>query len=187
MCVHRGDSFRAEFSKLGEIRSILPENVHVMALTATATNSTRAAAIRTLDVQSPTIVSIHPSKQNLIYYVAEKSSVSTSFAPIISKLSQLRSKMGKVIIFCRTYDQVTTVYYHFKRQLGVGFTEPPGALDIMQFRLVDMFTHCTHKSVKDSILHHFKEDSPLRVVVATVAFGMGIDCPDIGHHPLGCP
>lgn len=179
MHTYRGDVFRPEFGKLGEIRSIFPENVHLMALTATATNSTRAAVIKTLDMQSPTIVSVYPDKKNILYYVAEKSSISESFAPIVSKLSQVRSKMDKVIIFCRTYDQVTAIYGHFKRQLGTGFTEPPGAPDIMQCRLVDMFTHCTHKSVKDSVLQNFKEDSSLRIVIATVAFGMGVDCPDI--------
>ena len=37
----RGDCFRREFSRLGELRSVIPENVNVMALTATATVSTR--------------------------------------------------------------------------------------------------------------------------------------------------
>lgn len=87
--------------------------------------------------------------------------------------------MGKVIIFCRTYDEVTSIYFHLKHQLGVGFTEPPGAPDITQFRLIDMYTHCTHTAVKDAILLHFKQDSNLRIVVATIAFSLGVDCPDI--------
>ena len=142
---------------------------------ATAINSTRAAIIRILDMQSPTVVSVHPAKQNM-YYVAEKSDSSKSFTPIIRNLSLQRSKLGKTIIFCRTYDQVTTIYYYFKQKLGVGLTDPPGAPDIMEFRLVDMYTHCTHKSVNDYIKKNFKEESPLRVVIA---FGMGIDCPNI--------
>ena len=42
-----------------------------------------------------------------------------------------------------------------------------------------MYTHCTHTAVKDAILVHFKEDSNLRIVVATIAFGLGVDCLDI--------
>ena len=38
--VYRGDEFRPEFTHLGEIRSVLPSHVHIMATTATATDST---------------------------------------------------------------------------------------------------------------------------------------------------
>ena len=55
-CLCRGDTFRPEFSHLGEVRSIVPESVHVMALTATATNTTRAAIIKILDMQKPIII-----------------------------------------------------------------------------------------------------------------------------------
>ena len=42
-----------------------------------------------------------------------------------------------------------------------------------------MFTHCTHPSVKASVMEWFTKPSSLRVVIATVAFGMGINCPDV--------
>ena len=48
------------------------------------------------------------------------------------------------------------------------------------FRLVDMFTSCTRPDVKDTVLKSFsRADSHLRVVIATVAFGMGLDCPNV--------
>ncbi len=39
-----------------------------------------------------------------------------------------------------------------------------------------MYTHCTHESVKDKIIEQFTKQSSLRVVIATIAFAMGIDC-----------
>ena len=42
-----------------------------------------------------------------------------------------------------------------------------------------MFSACTRPVVKDAILAQFSSDSSLRVVVATIAFGMGLDCPDV--------
>ena len=42
-----------------------------------------------------------------------------------------------------------------------------------------MFSACTRPDVKDAILSRFSSDSSLHVVVATIAFGMGLDCPDV--------
>ena len=57
-------------------------------------------------------------------------------------------------------------------------TEPVGARDFSIFRLVDMFTACTPPDIKKHILHSFcSVEGVLRVGVATVAFGMGINCP----------
>lgn len=48
--------------------------------------------------------------------------------------------------------------------------------------------HGTDADVKNKIVANFTHDSPLRIVISTVAFGMGIDCPDVRLivH-LGCP
>ena len=69
----------------------------------------------------------------------------------------------------------------FKAGLGNAFTEPSDAPDLSKFRLVDMFTSCSDQQVKDNIIELFTSKSQLRIVIATVAFGMGIDCPDVHH------
>ena len=85
-----------------------------------------------------------------------------------------------MIVFCRRYEECASLYQYFHTSLGNEFTEPIGAPDISRFRLVDMFTHPTKKDVKDSIIRSFcQPDSHLRLVICTVAFRMGIDCPNV--------
>ena len=60
------------------------------------------------------------------------------------------------------------------------FTEPVGAPNLAQFRLVDMYTSVTCKLLHDSIVALFSNgDAPFRIVICTIVFGMGIDCVDI--------
>ena len=68
------------------------------------------------------------------------------------------------------------------------FLEPQDAPDRSGFRLVEMYSKLTDVDVKEDILKSFTRTSPLRNVCATVAFGMGVDCPDVEQiiH-LGAP
>ena len=87
--------------------------------------------------------------------------------------------MPRVLIYARSYNLCSQVYLFFKQELMEEFTEPISAPDLSQFRLVDMFLSVTEPDHKDHILSSFTSASHLRVVIATVAFGMGVDCPDI--------
>ena len=42
-----------------------------------------------------------------------------------------------------------------------------------------MFSSCTDETTKNKIIKLFTKQSQLRIVIATVAFGMGINCPDV--------
>ena len=67
-----------------------------------------------------------------------------------------------------------------KSRLSKEFTEPVGAPDLARFRLVDMFSACIHPDVKEAIIIGFSTPhSNLRVVIATIAFGMGMDSPNV--------
>ena len=61
--------FHCEYSQLGDIRSVIPDEVHVIALTATATIETRSIIIRSLNMVKPLVVSLHPGKSNISYSV----------------------------------------------------------------------------------------------------------------------
>lgn len=148
-----------------------------MALIATATLSTRKYITRCLNMQSPAVIYVPPVST---YFVAEKpkGGIQASFRSIAEKLKEDRN-MGRIIIFCRTYASVIAIHQYFLVALGEYSTEPKGSPNYAVNRVVDMYTHCTHQAVKNTILEQFTSPSPLRIVIATVAFGMGIDCPDV--------
>ena len=64
--------------------------------------------------------------------------------------------------------------------LEMGWRIVYGAPDLPEFRLVNMFTRCTHADVKSTVVTNFTSTkSHLRIVVATIAFAMRLDCPDV--------
>ena len=155
-----------------------------MALTATATLTTRKFIIKSLIMQKPDIIYVSPARDNILYTVVDKpkDGVGDFFKHIVGTLKVERSNMGWIIIFCKTYTNIISVYQYFKRQLGEYFTEPKGyPTNNVIYRMVDVYTQCTHDSVKKKIVTQFTKESPLRVVIATIAFGMGINCPDMRH------
>lgn len=179
--MYRGESFRKEFSNLGEVRSLIPQKARVMALTATATVKTRRAICKTLGMSNPVVVADSPNKPNIKYIVhLHPGTLEETFASVVEELRLYRRYTERVIIFCRTYDACPQIYLYMRARLGREMTDPIGAPDIATFRMVDMFTACTRSDIKDTILKSFVDpNSQLRIVIATIAFGMGLDCPNV--------
>ena len=60
----RGHFFCKEFSRLGEVRSLIPRNCPLMALTAT---QTRSNIIKILGMKYPHVITQSPHKPNMLY------------------------------------------------------------------------------------------------------------------------
>ena len=84
-------------------------------------------------------MSLHPGKCNISYSV-EKSSLHQAFEHLCEKLKLEGKDMGRVLIFCQKYTEVTAFIFFFKHTLKEWN------------RLVDMYTSCTHASVKANIV-----------------------------------
>ena len=133
-------------------------------------------------MNDPVVVWQSPNKQNIKYVVHKMdSTISQVMAPLIDELKEKRKNMEKVIIFAKTYKLCGEMFVFARKHLGRELTEPISAPnELPRFRLLDMFTACTTNQVKESILRTFCDPcGTLRVVIATVAFGMGLDCPNV--------
>ena len=158
----------------------MPENVSCMALTATATSSTQKLICKTLGLVMPILVTKSPNRPNIYYSVQVKpKSFEPVFQVLLQELKIKRTMTDRVLMYCRSYDDVGDLYQWFRYHLGKEGYEPIGAYANPSARLVDMFTACTEKAIRNTILTYFANPvSPLRVIIAT-AFGMGLDCPNI--------
>ena len=178
MCC-RGESFRKVLLRIKEIRSLIPESVYMMCLTATATRQVRVQVSDILGLRNPYVVAISPSKKNILYTVKSAQSLHEGFVTLMDRLKDQCKECPRTIIYCQKLSDCGRIYLLFKSYLGHYFTFPAGALDLPQYRLVGVYHSCTNPAIKEYILHNFNRPSHLRIVIATVAFGMGIDCPDV--------
>ena len=86
-----------EFANLGDIASLLP-SIHTMALTATATISTRKAVCRSLGMKKPVIISESPNKINIVYKVTPNvKDVEDAFEPVVNEILRHRKTMDRVV------------------------------------------------------------------------------------------
>ena len=65
----------------------------------------------------------------------------------------------------------------FHSALKEEYTDPEGTPNLARYRLVDMFMSATDQTVKESIVKSFC--TQLRIVICTIAFGMGVDCVNV--------
>lgn len=107
---------------------------------------------------------------------------------IIQDLKNNKQTANRCIIFCRTYDKTFEIFQVLVIELNklnsffANNDIPVNAEQKMKHRLVDKYDACTAPSVKDNIVKSFTDPHGiLRVIIATVAFGMGMDCHNVRH------
>ena len=87
--------------------------------------------------------------------------------------------MDRTLIFCHSYRDEINIHQFFKISLGDHWLEPPDSPDYVKYRVVDLFTHCTHSSVKKKIIEQFSSK------YATLAFGLGMELPRYSPNYIG--
>ena len=177
MC--RGEKFRKAFFKIGSLRSLVPKSVNVMALTATATEQSVATVKRQL---ATIMVGFNLDRSNIKHIVKPSITLEEFTTTIASELISSRVNTPKTVIFCQSLIECVEVFSMVKVKLGHEISEPPGFEHIVELRLLTSFTAVSSNEHKESIIDEFsKMDSILRVVIASSAFGMGVNIPDISR------
>ena len=178
----RGEKFRTEFANIAEIRALAPPGTNLMALTATANQKTMNSIMKSLNMVNYAIVLKLPSNPNIFYSINPMPSTPmVMLGPLIQELSTKGTKADRTLVFCRSYDDVLSLYQTMALELDSrGALYASGKSRTSENRLCDKYDACTALSVRKNIVSSFTDlDGPLRIVFATTAFSMGLDSPNI--------
>ena len=81
-------------ARIGEIQSLVPEGTSMMCLTATATKQLCEEVATILRLRRPYVVTISPSKSNIMYVVKSGKDLHEVFAPLMD-YTNVRSFQGQ--------------------------------------------------------------------------------------------
>lgn len=164
-CVSQwGHDFRPEYARLAELREVV--DAPMIALTATATPRVLAEIIRSLGLRAPTQIRGDFRRANLAFSVLHASRDEQRLAATIAALDRAglrgRDGNGRGIVYCATRKKTESVAEALKDAgFAVGHYHA-GRTALARDRMQSSFAM-----------------GRTRVLVATSAFGMGIDFPDV--------
>lgn len=121
-----GDQFRKTFAMIGELRSLIPTSVNILALTATATTETFHIVVRRLAMSNPTLIALPPNRDNISYKVHAKVDINELVTLLCIELKAKRCAFPKTLIFVRMYQHCSNLYMLIKKEMAASFTEPSG-------------------------------------------------------------
>ena len=170
-------AFRKWYSSLSELRSLIPSGLPFIALTATASKKTKKEIWKVLECASPYEVVESPDRQNIAYvsqHIDSGQEVNNYFGWLVEAVKENGENTERVLIYCQTVKQCASLYQLFANELSE-LMYSDKSFDPRK-RLVEMLHSKTPASVKNTVLDSFsKENGHIRVLIATVAFGMGVN------------
>src|SRR5881394_1138917 len=151
-----GHDFRPEYRELKKLRKHLPD-VPIMALTATATERVRADIIKELKLRDPRAYVASFNRPNLTYRVIPKT---TAYEQLMAFIRSRPNDSG--IIYCASRKSTESLARNLNED---GVSAKPYHAGL---------TNAERTKHQDAFL---RDD--VRVITATIAFGMGINKPNV--------
>jgi ATP-dependent DNA helicase RecQ len=155
-----GHDFRPEYRRLREMMTQINPDIPVIALTATATPKVQSDIIKNLGLREPEIFISSFNRPNLYYEVRPKIKKDQTIKDIVRFIVSAKGKSG--IIY--TLNRKTTE-------------------ELADMLMANGIKAVAYHAGLDSKLRAERQDlflnEDVQVIVATIAFGMGIDKPDI--------
>jgi ATP-dependent DNA helicase RecQ len=160
-----GHDFRPEYRKIRQVISNIGEGIPIIALTATATPKVQQDIQKNLQMNNATVFKSSFNRSNLFYEVRAKRNV---LKEIVKFVKQNQGKSG--IVYCLSRKKVEEV---------------AEALTLNGIKALPYHAGLESKVRAETQDKFLMEE--VDVIVATIAFGMGIDKPDVRyviHHDM---
>ena len=155
-----GHDFRPEYRRLKEMMEEINPSASIIALTATATPKVQSDIVKNLALNNPEILISSFNRDNLYYEVQPKIKKDQTVKSIVKYITKHKKKSG--IIY--TLNRKTTE-------------------ELADLLMANNIKAVAYHAGLDQKLRAERQDQFLnedvQVIVATIAFGMGIDKPDI--------
>lgn len=150
-----GHDFRPNYLKIAELREYFP-NVPVLALTASATPEVQQDILVQLKMKQPAVFRQSFERENIFYEIRYSEN------KIGDTLNTLKNNNACAIIYCRSRKQTETL-----------------SKTLQQNNLSALAYHAGMSKDKRDAAQHAWMNNEAQIMVATTAFGMGIDKPDV--------
>lgn len=155
-----GHDFRPEYRRLREMMEMINDKIPVVALTATATPKVQSDIVKNLKLRNANVFMSSFNRPNLYYEVLPKINKDETIKSIVRFIVQNKGKSG--IIY--TLNRKTTE-------------------ELADMLMANNIKAVAYHAGLDSKLRASRQDlflnEDVQVIVATIAFGMGIDKPDV--------
>src|SRR3982751_1743673 len=155
-----GHDFRPEYRRLREMMTQINPDIPVIALTATATPKVQSDIINNLDLKEPNIFIFSFNRGNLYYEIQPKIKKAQTDESIVRFIKGMKGSSG--------------IIYRLNRKTT---EELAGTLMANGIKAVAYHAGLDSKLRAERQDQFLNED--VQVICATIAFGMGIDKPDI--------